>query len=587
MNRSKVLAVIGIILLVIQAVVSVITTYTVCKFGVLPDKYRSLMLVLLIITFLVVVVTQFFRIINIPGKLISVAMIVILVYTYFAVDKVNTTINKVNASSTAQVSMSVAVVKNSSYASIEDLKTAIFGITTDAMSYEYDLQALDGVNNDLGVGVTVIEYADDYALAKALFKGEIDAMIYNAAYASTIDEAFYSAALTYQSQRETLSITPTPNLTGDEEEQISDGSLEQSQEEDFQDEELTDDDVDGDENDEEDNTDNEAEDVEIETDVLFDSNGEIIESFSDNIKEIKAYSLEVQTVANSTGFAQTTTDRELIDTTSTPFVVYISGIDVEGPVSTVSRSDVNVLVAVNPVTKQIAMVTTPRDAYVEIPGITDDSNLRDKLTHAGLYGSSCEYSIATLEKVYGVNIDYYVRVNFTSVVNIVDLLGGVSVYSAHDFTERWAGKHFNVGYNDVNGREALHFARERYTIEGGDYSRGRNHVELVKAVLNKCMTPAILTNYSALLDEIADNFETNMTKDEIVGIVRMQLGDGASWNYASAAAEDGDGQVLRYTYSYTGSKLYVSILTQESVQKCSYLLEQVLNGEIVESDVSQ
>jgi LCP family protein required for cell wall assembly len=584
MNRSKVLAIIGIILLIIQAVASVITTYTVCRFGVLPDKYKNLMLILLIVAFLVVLVTQFFRIINIPGKFISVVMIMLLIYAYVAVDKVSTTLENINSTQTAQVSMSVAVAKNSAYNTINEMGSLTFGITNDSMSYEYDLQTIDKINAELGKEVSVVEYGDNYALAQALFKGEVDAMIYNSAYASTIDEAFEAAALTYESQQSaSVDNVGTTVSSEDESDAASflDADLASAEGEDGQADDVTTDTTDEGTESEEDSTES------VTVDVVFDSNGKAIDSFSDNIKEIKTYYLEVQATNNSTGFADTTTDRELIDTTTTPFVVYISGIDVDGPISTVSRSDVNVIVAVNPVTKQIGMVTTPRDSYVEIPGITDDSTLRDKLTHAGLYGNGCEYSIATLEKVYGIDIDYYVRVNFTSVVNIVDILGGVSVYSAHDFTERWAGRHFNIGYNDVNGIEALHFARERYTIEGGDYSRGKNHIELIKAVLNKCMTPAILTNYSALLDEVADNFETNMTKDEIVGIVRMQLEDGAAWNYASAAAEDGDGQVLRYTYSYTGSQLYVSILTQESVQKCSDLLEQVLNGEIVESDVSQ
>ena len=312
-------------------------------------------------------------------------------------------------------------------------------------------------------------------------------------------------------------------------------------------------------------------------------NGRRIE-FEEMIRSVLSVSISKEAVSTG-GFGKPDDNRELIDTAVTPFIIYVSGIDVSGPISTVSRSDVNVLVAVNPVTKQIAMITTPRDSYVEIPGITDE-NRRDKLTHAGAMG--VQHSIETLEKLYGIDIDYYVRVNFSSVVDIVDLLGGVSIYSAYDFTERFSKHHFVQGYNhNIDGKTALYFARERYTLPGGDYSRGRNHIELIKGILNKAMSPAILTNYAELLSAAEKNIETNMTKEEIVNLIKMQLADNQKWNFSSLAAEDGGGQKLKYVKTYSGSRLYVSILTQESVEACADLIELVLNGGIAPSDVSQ
>ncbi len=520
MTKSKPLAITGIVIVFIQVIISVMTMFRVVELDILPDRYRNLLLVCMILFLILVVVSQFFKYVNIAGKVLSVGLIAVFIYVYIAAGKVSNTLEEgLKKADTVQKAMNVIVSSDNQASSVAECKSYTFGISTDVLGYEHNKQTVELVNKELGTEIKVVEYADNFALAKALFNGEVGAMIVNSAFFSTIDDAY--------------------------------DALEE-----------------GDEG------------------YLGKTGDGIKIVFSDKIKVLETFTI-TEEVKNTSGFAENDNSRELIDTTTTPFVVYISGIDVEGDISTTSRSDVNVLVAVNPITKQIAMVTTPRDAYVDIPGITDKSSLRDKLTHAGIYGTGCEYSIATLENIYGVNVDYYVRVNFTSVVDIVDLLGGIELYSAHDFTERWDFFHFNKGYNHVNGTQALHFARERYTIEGGDVSRGLNHIALVKAVLNKCMSKEILTNYSQLLDTVSKNIETNMTKEEITAIVKMQLDDGATWNYASAAAEMGNTSNFRYCYSYTGSKLWVSCITEESVAEAADLMERVLNGEIVEGDENQ
>ncbi len=256
-----------------------------------------------------------------------------------------------------------------------------------------------------------------------------------------------------------------------------------------------------------------------------------------------------------------------------PFVVYISGIDVYGSITTKSRSDVNVLAVVNPQTKEIALITTPRDAYVEIPGKT--TTMRDKLTHAGNYG--VEYSAATLEQLYGINIDFFIRVNFTSMETIVDLLGGVDAYSHYTFTSRFHHYHFEKGYNHMNGSQALAFARERLTVTGGDVTRGKHHLELVKAIFAKATTTSVLMNYQSLLAEIQDNFQTNMSMNQIADLVSMQLKDSAEWHFTSYAAAG----TYQYEYcsSYRAKKLSVSILHEKSVWAATDLMIRVLNGE--------
>lgn len=262
------------------------------------------------------------------------------------------------------------------------------------------------------------------------------------------------------------------------------------------------------------------------------------------------------------------------DLTTQSFLIYISGIDVYGDINTKSRSDVNVLMAVNPVTKEIGLVTTPRDAYLEIPGKTKEGS-RDKLTHAGNYGVN--YSIATLEQLYGLNIDYYVRINFSGVQNVVNLLGGVDVVSLYNFTARHGNYPFKKGVNHMNGAQAVSFARERITLPGGDVTRGKHHIELIKGVFAKATTTAVLTNYQSLLDAVSSNFQTDMSTSEIAALAGMQLSDNAEWHFTSYASY-GDGD-MRKCASYSGGELWVCLLKQDSVTKAAGLLQRVLNGE--------
>ncbi len=262
------------------------------------------------------------------------------------------------------------------------------------------------------------------------------------------------------------------------------------------------------------------------------------------------------------------------DLTKQSFLIYISGIDVYGDINTKSRSDVNVLMAVNPVTKEIGLVTTPRDAYLEIPGKTKEGS-RDKLTHAGNYGVN--YSIATLEQLYGLNIDYYIRINFSGVQNVVNLIGGVDVVSLYNFTARHGNYPFKKGVNHMNGAQAVSFARERITLPGGDVTRGKHHIELIKGIFAKATTTAILTNYQSLLDAVASNFQTDISTNEIAVLVAMQLADNAEWHFTSYASY-GEGD-MKMCASYSGGALWVCKLEQESVTKAAGLLQRVLSGE--------
>ena len=282
-----------------------------------------------------------------------------------------------------------------------------------------------------------------------------------------------------------------------------------------------------------------------------------IEEYSEQVRVLYQYGIETEI------------EQENVDVEE-PFNVYISGIDVSGPVATNSRSDVNIIMTVNPNTKKILLTTTPRDYYVQIPDISGEQ--RDKLTHAGIYG--VDASMRTLEQLYGIDISYYARVNFSSLVKIVDTLGGVDVDSDFEFDA--LGYHFQKGMNHLDGKQALAFSRERYSFEDGDNQRGKDQQKVLTAILNKAMSPAILSNASALIADVSDSVQTNMTQEEMAKFIKMQLNDGASWTIESQAASGtGDTQAC---YSSGDQPLYVMWPDEAVVQSISAKMNEILNG---------
>lgn len=270
--------------------------------------------------------------------------------------------------------------------------------------------------------------------------------------------------------------------------------------------------------------------------------------------------------------------------TKEPFVVYCSGIDARvDDISAKSRSDVNILAVVNPTTKQILLVNTPRDYYLPLAR----NGELDKLTHAGLYG--IDESMKVLGNLYGVQADYYVRVNFAGLVKIVDALGGVDIESELNFscvpmeTPDGNGDYtyqkysFTKGINHVNGSQALAFARERKAFADGDNRRGQHQMTVIKAIVNKACSSAVLTKYQELLKAASDAFITNMPYADISSLVQMQLGDMADWNITTYAVS-GEGST-EYCYAL-GDKAWVMIKDSSKVNTAKNMIQQVINGEV-------
>lgn len=255
------------------------------------------------------------------------------------------------------------------------------------------------------------------------------------------------------------------------------------------------------------------------------------------------------------------------------FAMYISGIDSRSGLISKSRSDVNILAVINPDTRQILLVNTPRDFYVPLP---ISGGVPDKLTHAGIYG--VDVSVGTLEMLYGIDIDYYFRVNFSGFEQIVDALDGITVYSDVAFTA--LKKHYiSEGENYLNGEAALAFARERYAFAEGDRVRGENQMKVIKAVIEKAMSPTLLTNYASIMDSVSGSFETSMPYDKIAELVRNQLDNGGSWNIVNTSVNGTGDYKVPYSMS---TEAYVMVPDQATVDAAKAKIQQVYSGEFVQ-----
>ncbi len=257
------------------------------------------------------------------------------------------------------------------------------------------------------------------------------------------------------------------------------------------------------------------------------------------------------------------------------FSVYISGIDSRNGLVAKSRSDVNILAVVNTNTRQVLLISTPRDYYVPL---SISNGKKDKLTHAGIYG--IQVSMDTISMLYDTAVDYYFKVDFTGFENIVDALGGISVYSEYAFTSTHGSYSFVKGYNTMNGAQALGFVRERKAFSSGDIQRGKNQLAVIKAVINKIISPEILVNYSALMSSLSGSFETSISYDLLASLVSDQISDTSSWNIVSySVSGTGDSQIPYSMSTYA----YVMVPDESTVQTAKDLIAQVYAGETITS----
>lgn len=299
-----------------------------------------------------------------------------------------------------------------------------------------------------------------------------------------------------------------------------------------------------------------------------------------------------RTAANTRSSSATSEEKEQAladvaadsDITARPFALYISGSDTRSKMLDTSRSDVNIIMVVNPTSKQILLLNTPRDYYVANPA---GGGKLDKLTHCGIYG--IDVSMKALEDLYGLDLDYYMQINFTGFEKLIDAIGGITVDVPQGFTNENGGDYtFTTGPNQMNGKKALAFARERYALASGDNERGKNQMRVIEAVINKISSggATLLLNYADILNSLQGMFVTDMSSEDIAALVKMQLDDGGSWNIKKYAVTGKGGS--DYTYSMPNTRAYVMYQNADLVSHASDLVDKVEAGQtLTDADVAE
>lgn len=297
---------------------------------------------------------------------------------------------------------------------------------------------------------------------------------------------------------------------------------------------------------------------------------EIDDEFAKNVKVLETITVKVKNKIS-------TKNAEI---TKKPFSIYLSGNDEYGAINEVSRSDVNMVITVNPITHKILLTSIPRDYYVELVGM---NGANDKITHASLYGM--DTSIKTVEKLLDTDISYYVKVNFSSLVNLVNAVGGVDVesdvaFTAHYFDEpvkKWVTYDFVEGMNHLDGIKALAFSRERKSFALGDRERALHQQLVLSALIDKVASPSILKNYTKILNALNGGFDTNISYEEIMAFLQKQLADNASWEITTNILEGEDDHAR--VYSISGSSTYIMRPNEESVEKAKESIRAILKTE--------
>lgn len=259
--------------------------------------------------------------------------------------------------------------------------------------------------------------------------------------------------------------------------------------------------------------------------------------------------------------------KSAININKEPFNIYISGIDTYGKINSSSRSDVNIVVSVNPNTEKILITWIPRDYYVDI----NKGDYKDKLTHAGIYG--VDSSINAIEKLLDININYYVKVNFTSVIKVVDLLGGITINNEESFTTI-DGTYFEKGNITLDGEKTLTFVRERKNLAEGDLGRGKHQIQVLEALFNKAMSKDIIKKYNSLLKSLDGTFVTNMSQNEMFGFIKREISNRRDWQLESNTLLGTDS--YEYTYSYKNNKLYVMLPNEESINDAKNKINEIM-----------
>ena len=480
----------GAVCIVIQTIASIALMIVLNLLGMIPLKYLILVAVLLFFFWCITLNSQVARRKKGTfGKVFSLLLTFCLFIGSYYVAEANDMISRITGGNYKVDKMIVAVRADDPAETLEDAADYTFGVQFSKGSDNMQA-AVSDIQKQIGSEIQTTECDSVQTQAQQLLDGKVDAIIYNGAYTSLMEE----------------------NVT----------------------------------------------------------------DFSKKIKILYTFDIRVQLDFGNSGATDDSITKE-------PFTIYISGIDTYGEVSETSRSDVNLIAVVNPKTYQILLVTTPRDYYVPIPGISGGQ--KDKLTHAGIYG--IDASMRTLGQLYETDINYYARLNFTSLIDIVDTLGGVDVYSELAFqTGKESGCIVDVqeGWNHLNGEQALAFSRERHALADGDNQRGKTQQAVLTAMLRKCLSPTMLLKAGTIMNQVSSEVETNLSQAQINSLIKYQLNKNATWTIQSVAATGTNDK--GYCYSSGDKLLFIMDPDEDVVQKIIDLANVVEEGGTLEDGES-
>ena len=463
----------GTVCIVIQTIASIALMIVLNLLGMIPLKYLILVAVLLFFFWCITLNSQVARRKKGTfGKVFSLLLTFCLFIGSYYVAEANDMISRITGGNYKVDKMIVAVRADDPAETLEDAADYTFGVQFSKGSDNMQA-AVSDIQKQIGSEIQTTECDSVQTQAQQLLDEEVDAIIYNGAYTSLMEE----------------------NVT----------------------------------------------------------------DFSKKIKILYTFDIRVQLDFGNSGATDDSITKE-------PFTIYISGIDTYGEVSETSRSDVNLIAVVNPKTYQILLVTTPRDYYVPIPGVSGGQ--KDKLTHAGIYG--IDASMRTLGELYETDINYYAR---------LDTLGGVDVYSELAFqtgTESGCIVDVQEGWNHLNGEQALAFSRERHALADGDNQRGKNQQAVLTAMLRKCLSPTMLLKAGTIMNQVSSEVETNLSQAQINSLIKYQLNKNATWTIQSVAATGTNDK--GYCYSSGDTPLFIMDPDEDVVQEIIDLANVVEEG---------
>jgi LCP family protein required for cell wall assembly len=482
---------IGSVLVLIQLVLTVLFLLKMFKLDILPFKYLFMINIILILLVLYDFTSQFTKS-HILGKLISVMLSCLILFTYLFAAKFDSVLDKLGAANVEIDIVDVCVLSNDKAQNLNDAANYKFAINSTASNANINT-SIESISSETGKTIKPTEYTNWSNLVNALYDNKnVQAIVINHSMMSIISQEF--------------------------------------------------------------------------------------PDFEDSIKIIKTYEYKEKVELDASN----------VNVKRDPFIIYVSGISSDDgedtKLASKALSDVNILAVINPETKQVLLVTTPRDSYIKISNSSGVTGY-DKLAHAGSYG--VDKSIEALENLYGINIDYYVKINFAGSQAVIDALGGITIESEIEFTNGWEAApvsyHFVQGANECDGEKAIAFARERKAFAAGDFQRGRNQTVVIKGIIQKATSPAILTRYSAVMDTVSDMFLTNIPSSAISDLVKLQLSNSTPWNIQTYSIS---GKTDEYRHLEVSNVYGASIVLpyEEDISTATKLMNKVIAGETFDVD---